>query len=62
MYSVGIDIGGTYIKCGLVKAGKLVIKDKVATPKENNEKLIINTISTLVDGLLEKIKATKEDI
>lgn len=62
MYSVGIDIGGTYIKCGLVKAGKLVIKDKVSTPKENNEKLIIDTISTLLDGLLEKINVTKEDI
>ena len=35
---VGIDIGGTYVKCGIIKNGKLVARDKIPTEKENNEK------------------------
>ena len=62
MYSVCIDIGGTYIKCGIVSKGKIIVKDKVATPKENNEKLIISVISNLVDSLLNLAKITKEKI
>jgi glucokinase len=52
MYSIGVDIGGSFIKCGIVKDGKLLAKDKVPTIKENNESKIIESISTMIDNLL----------
>ena len=62
MYSIGVDIGGTFIKCALVKKGKIVAKDKVATPKVNDEKLIINTISCLIDKLLNEKRVVKSEL
>ncbi len=59
MYSVGIDIGGTYIKAGLVKDQKLVVKDKIKTIAENNEDKIIAELKSLVEGLLAKAEADK---
>jgi len=59
MYSIGVDIGGTYIKCGIIKGGKIVARDKVPTPKENNEQLIIDTIAGLIDRLLDSLSACK---
>ena len=62
MYSIGIDIGGTYVKCGIVKNGELVARDKIPTEKGNNEKKIILGIEGLIDSLLDTLKAGKEDI
>lgn len=62
MYSIGIDIGGTFIKGGIVLKGKIIAKDKVSTPKENNEKLIIDTISNLIEGLLKSKNLSKDNI
>ena len=34
-YYAGIDLGGTFIKCGIVdETGKLLVKDKIPTKKE----------------------------
>lgn len=62
MYSVGVDIGGSFIKCGIVKDGKLLVKDRVATIKENNEKQIIDSIGLMIDNLLQKSKLAPKNI
>ena len=59
MYSVGIDIGGTYIKAGLIKDQKLIVKDKIKTIVENNEDKIITELKSLINGLLAKVEEGK---
>ncbi len=62
MYNVGIDIGGTFIKGGIICGGKILTKAKIPTPKENDEKKIMADISNLIADLLAKIEGKAEDI
>ncbi len=49
-YYVGIDLGGTFIKCGIVaEDGTLILKDKVPTSKKKSE--IIADMSELAKAL-----------
>lgn len=57
MYSIGVDIGGTFIKCGIVKDGKIVARDKVPTIKENNESKVLGAVKSLMDSLLSSLNA-----
>lgn len=62
MYSIGIDIGGTYVKCGIINNGKIIARDKIPTQKQNDEKLIISEICNLVDKLIESSKLNNKEI
>ncbi|MBL3655877.1 ROK family protein [Fulvivirga sediminis] len=53
---VGVDIGGTSINIGLVEAGQLVKKLKVATPAQEAKDVVIKA---LLDGI-ESIKSGHE--
>ncbi len=62
MYNIGIDIGGTFVKCGIVKNGKIVARGKIPTQKENDEKIILKGMQELIDGLLESIGGDKTQV
>ncbi len=54
-YYVGIDLGGTFIKGGIVdENGKIVIEDKVPTECKKGEEKVVENISRLALDLLEK--------
>lgn len=54
-YIVCFDIGGTFIKYGLMdRKGQMIFKDKAATPKSNIQKL-------LPELLVEKVKMLQND-
>lgn len=49
MYYYGIDIGGTTIKCGLIKSGgQIITKDEIKTRKEENGKYILEDIAKYI--------------
>lgn len=58
MYLLGIDIGGTNLKVGLIKDKKIIDKIVVPTKKEN----VISQIEEIVDGLLSSHELTAKDI
>ena len=54
-YYAGIDIGGTFVKCGIVSSdGEILIKDKIPTEKEKPYQYISNNIAKLVKALETK--------
>ena len=54
-YYAGIDLGGTFMKCGIVdEAGNLVIKDKIPTGKERPYAEIARDMAFLAKELAEK--------
>ena len=55
MYNVGIDLGGTTIKGGIVdKTGKIIISKAIPTNAERTGKEIIKDIANLSNELIEK--------
>lgn len=51
-YYAGIDLGGTFIKCGIVdEEGKIVVKDKIPTGKERPYAEIAADMAKLVKDL-----------
>lgn len=51
-YYAGIDIGGTFVKCGIVSDdGEIIVKDKIPTEKEKPYQYIANNIAKLVKRL-----------
>ena len=55
-YYAGIDLGGTFIKCGIIdEEGKLIAKDKIPTEKENGFQYIANKMSDLALSLANKM-------
>lgn len=61
MYKIGIDVGGTTIKCGVLKENKLLIKDAQKTPVGKVEDAVEVT-EKLIFSLLKKISLTLDDI
>ncbi len=54
-YYVGIDLGGTFIKGGIVdEEGKILVADKVPTECKKGEERVVENISRLALDLLEK--------
>jgi len=54
---VGVDVGGTNIKCGLVtNTGKVIIKRTVATEAEGGVNHVLNRIVRNVHELMDNIK------
>ncbi len=55
MYNLGIDIGGTFIKYGVVSENyKIVEKGKIVTRTKDGEDAIFSDIKALCDRLFEK--------
>ena len=62
-YYVGIDLGGTFIKGGIVDdLGNLIISDKVPTESDRGDKAVAANIAALVKKLLAATNLTASDI
>ena len=62
-YYIGIDLGGTFIKGGIVDdLGNILISDKVPTESENGAGRVALNISNLCKALLEQVNMTASDI
>ena len=60
-YYAGIDLGGTFIKCGIVDSnGILLVKDKIPTGSERPYKEIAADMARLALSLAEKAKVKLE--
>lgn len=62
-YYVGIDLGGTFIKGGIVDdLGNLIISDKAPTESDRGDKAVAANIAALVKKLLAATNLTASDI
>lgn len=62
-YYLGIDLGGTFIKGGIVDdAGNILLRDKVPTEREQGAKVVIRSIVTLCRSLLERAGLSTSDV
>ena len=62
-YYVGIDLGGTFIKGGIVdEAGEIVYSDKVPTETEKGGERVAMNIAVLADTLMGAMHLTKDDV
>lgn len=62
-YYIGIDLGGTFIKGGIVDdTGHIVIQDKVPTESEKGASVVATNIAKLCQMLLKKVNMTASDI
>lgn len=62
-YYVGIDLGGTFIKGGIVtKDGEIVCQDKVPTEVEKGNDRVAENIAKLTETLLQKANVSKSNI
>lgn len=60
-YIIGADIGGSYIKCGVVKYdGEVVATGKAPTPIETGVESIVRVIKKMSDKLLSDAGITKD--
>lgn len=61
MYSIGVDVGGTVIKAGVVDdQGKIIAFNSVKT--NHNVESYINSIIKLIDSVIEKAKITLNQV
>ena len=62
-YFVGIDIGGTFIKGGVVDdLGTIIARDKIPTGAEGGEKAVAANIASLTGALIKKAGLEASDI
>ncbi len=62
-YYVGIDLGGTFIKGGIVNGlGEILVQDKAPTESEKGADGVAANIASLTQSLIEKAGLTKEKI
>ena len=62
-YYLGIDLGGTFIKCGVVdENGNIVAMDKVPTGKEGGAEKVMDNIAAVSLSTIEKAGLEKSDI
>lgn len=62
-YYVGIDLGGTFIKGGIVDdTGRVLVSDKVPTESEKGADGVARNIAKLCKMLLDKTNMTASDI
>ena len=62
-YYVGIDLGGTFIKGGIVNdKGEIVVKDKVPTESEKGSDGVSENIARLVKSLLKSANMSASDV
>lgn len=62
-YYIGIDLGGTFIKGGVVNDnGEIILSDSIPTEPEKGEMGVAKNISTLAISLLDRTGLTLSDI
>ena len=62
-YYVGIDLGGTFIKGGIVDdLGNIVYEDKTPTESEKGSEGVAQNIANLTEKLLKKLGLTSSDV
>lgn len=62
-YYLGIDLGGTFIKGGIVdENGKIIVIDKRPTEKEKGAEGVMDNIARLCSSLLDSAAMEKSDI
>ena len=62
-YYVGIDLGGTFIKGGIVDdLGNIICSDKVPTESEGGQDVVAANIAKLANALIEKAGLSKDDL
>ncbi len=62
-YYVGIDVGGTFIKGGIVDdLGRVLVSDKTPTKAEGGAKAVAGEIAALVERLLSRTTLTASDL
>ncbi len=62
-YYLGIDLGGTFIKGGIVNDdGEIVLSKKVPTESEKGENKVVENIAELVNSLLSETGLSKNDV
>ncbi len=62
-YYVGIDLGGTFIKGGIVDdLGRIIIADKVPTESEKGAGMVATNIANLAKSLLERVGLNTDDV
>ena len=62
-YYVGIDLGGTFIKGGIVDdLGRLLISNKVPTERERGDRAVAENIASLAKSLLASLRLTADDV
>ena len=62
-YYVGIDLGGTFIKGGIVDdLGNIIVTDKIPTESDGGEKKVAANIARLVEIVIKKAGLTKDDV
>ncbi len=62
-YYVGIDLGGTFIKGGIVDdLGNIIVSDKVPTESKKGDKAVALNIANLVKTLLKSANLTESDV
>ncbi len=63
MYNIGVDLGGTTIKAGIVNTdGEILLKKSVETLSERDNNEILQSIADLVLHLISEAKLSKSDI
>lgn len=62
-YYVGIDLGGTFIKGGIVDdLGNIIFEDKTPTESENGADRVALNIANLAKSLLQKVGLNADDV
>ena len=62
-YYVGIDLGGTFIKGGIVDdLGNIVYEDKAPTESDKGAEKVAENIAALVKKLLERVELGADDV
>ncbi|MGL4914163.1 MAG: ROK family protein [Romboutsia sp.] len=62
MYNIGVDVGGTSVKAGLVKEGEIVFKNSQETDKIGGVEALANNIISLVNEIVEKCSVKIEEV
>ena len=62
-YYVGIDLGGTFIKGGIVtEKGEIICSNKIKTEVEKGNDKIVENINTLINMLLEEANINNKNV
>ena len=62
-YYIGIDLGGTYIKGGIVDdLGNIIVRNKVPTESEKGADGVVENIVSLCNILLEEANMSSSDV
>lgn len=62
MYNIGVDVGGTSVKAGLVKNGEIVFKNSKETDKIGGLDALANNIISLVKEIINECKISIEEV